>query len=1243
MIIHSIELKNFLGTRKISDKNGIVKINLPKDKNNIILISGENGLGKSTILENLTPYSSMLKRDLKLCITYPAHKKIVIQKNGIIYHLETFFEDEKTKKGYIYTENSNGEKEIMEDTSKGNITEFDYQVEKIFGDFNKFKNSSFLKQGATDIVEAKPAERLEIINKFMPTLEVYDKSKNYCNDKTNILKSEIEKKNIRKKNIEEFSFKYERIKEQEKKFTQEIIQNYKEEKNKLDEKKDEYIKVEEERKHLLSNIELKEKNNKEIEIIDGLELNLITMEEKLIEIDERHLWNLEQSNNNIKSIVIELENKKNDEILFTNNEDLEKINKEVENLIAIEKKYIQEKELIKNKENEKQTILNDIKNINILENLDKKEEEFKLILKNLETNELKNLDLSKINNIIEIISNNISMLKTLNNNNFSISEELKIIEEISLKEELQDLNAKKDDNLKVLARKEELCLNKTKYEKELIKFENTDEKINKINLEIENISKNIKNIDCKRYEDFIEEMKNFSQTFKNMETKKFSKDLISIENELKELNEKLIDFKQQNELNISNKNLISNIKEKIKKEEEKLIEVPLIHIEDLEKMEKRFEALNKKIYRLEDLSNNLKHLEAECVCPTCNKSINEEELNNLKEELKEFDLLVKERENLSILIEESKKTLKINENNTSINIIISSLQEELKSLIVTEVTNKDIEEIEVKINELKILNKDFIIISNEIENLKQYNDFITNFNFEDLDKLYEELKVIFYSSKETLNNEKNSLEKKKSLDNELELLLRDKNSMKHILESINTIDIDLTLLTLNDVDLTKIKEKESEIEKVKFYLKEYQILKEVSKNLNELSLNEELNFNIDYSNINNNIEELNKILLLKKEELNKELEVLKKIEEVKSNLNILQKDIETNNNNISLKNNMIKKLEEIEIILNKDRIIFDENKMISLKNEQEFIKNNMSFINTLKEKLDLIKINIHNYTNYEMLLKDIEVLLSNNNLEIEKFIVIKEKNDVIKNEIKELKEKIQKNLININTFNNNIKDIELSKEKISQLKEIDFNFDDYNKFILDFEEFNEELKKFLIDKTDIEIKYKEYEDLEKEIKSLEEEEFIWKRLKAISIKIKKSIISSTFAEITDSANEILENEGTISLKLAINQINDKKFEIKAIDTKDNTSVSDISLLSGAEAMAVTKAISFSLSKKTEHKVLWLDESDGVLSKANKNLFVDMLKKLWDNFDLDEIFVISHQDEVKKMVDVTIDLNKLVKK
>lgn len=71
-----------------------------------------------------------------------------------------------------------------------------------------------------------------------------------------------------------------------------------------------------------------------------------------------------------------------------------------------------------------------------------------------------------------------------------------------------------------------------------------------------------------------------------------------------------------------------------------------------------------------------------------------------------------------------------------------------------------------------------------------------------------EYRSYFYSSKETLNNEKNSLEKKKSLDNELELLLRDKNSIvyfKKVLDHI--IDIDLTLLTLNDVDLTKIKEK----------------------------------------------------------------------------------------------------------------------------------------------------------------------------------------------------------------------------------------------------------------------------------------------------------------------------------------------------------------------------------------------------------------------------------------------------
>jgi len=78
--IEEIEVQNFIGLKKISDENNkfILKIG-DKDKFNILY--GENGMGKTTLLELLNPYSEMISRDIKKSIEFPAYKKVSLVSN----------------------------------------------------------------------------------------------------------------------------------------------------------------------------------------------------------------------------------------------------------------------------------------------------------------------------------------------------------------------------------------------------------------------------------------------------------------------------------------------------------------------------------------------------------------------------------------------------------------------------------------------------------------------------------------------------------------------------------------------------------------------------------------------------------------------------------------------------------------------------------------------------------------------------------------------------------------------------------------------------------------------------------------------------------------------------------------------------------------------------------------------------------------------------------------------------------
>lgn len=273
--IKDIELKNFIGLKKILNDENIFKLSLSDDLNKeIIMIFGENGLGKTTLLENLTPYSNMLSREARDSIMYPAHKKITFIEDGSNdeYRFEIYWNTDKDTKGYIFINDK-----LLENTSKGNISEYNFQIDKLFGDFSKFKNSLFLQQGVLDIVKAKPSERVKIINAFMSELGIYSDIKDNVVKKIDILKSKLESNKEAIEELKSFENRYIDLCNFEENFNHQIFE---EEKIKL---------IEIEKKYLEEHNRLSIKENITSEILkcdnELLQFKNSDLEKQLSDID----------------------------------------------------------------------------------------------------------------------------------------------------------------------------------------------------------------------------------------------------------------------------------------------------------------------------------------------------------------------------------------------------------------------------------------------------------------------------------------------------------------------------------------------------------------------------------------------------------------------------------------------------------------------------------------------------------------------------------------------------------------------------------------------------------------------------------------------------------------------------------------------------------------------------------------------------------------------------------------------
>lgn len=113
--------------------------------------------------------------------------------------------------------------------------------------------------------------------------------------------------------------------------------------------------------------------------------------------------------------------------------------------------------------------------------------------------------------------------------------------------------------------------------------------------------------------------------------------------------------------------------------------------------------------------------------------------------------------------------------------------------------------------------------------------------------------------------------------------------------------------------------------------------------------------------------------------------------------------------------------------------------------------------------------------------------------------------------------------------------------------------------------------------------------------------------------------------ITDSANELLNiaYNGSFSIDIQLTQ---KDFFVH-VYKDDGTYLTDILEASQGEQALTNLSLSLALLYKVSsgYNILYLDEVDGVLSTENRSKFLQMLDSQIENLDIDQTFIISHNN------------------
>ena len=689
-------------------------------------------------------------------------------------------------------------------------------------------------------------------------------------------------------------------------------------------------------------------------------------------------------------------------------------------------------------------------------------------------------------------------------------------------------------------------------ENEIKDYETTEIKLN-------NLVKNIKDEEnkIKKYlnilkENIIEAKQAKKSKIIVKETEKSYLEYLDIENKLKDLRENLDNLLDEQKLNIqyqnnieklelSNKNLkvdISSLEENISKNSEKKENLE----NEISELKIKEENLDLKLKKYINLLGELEKLE----------NFKDKKLEDKLKKTTEIDILKKELVSKNDLFKA-----------TNIEMIEKKLS--------------DFQELE---KELKLLEEQKIIFETEIKTLKKSSKELSNkicpFLNEKCQNLEDKEAEDYFSSKisiktEDLRNLKKNIEEKtqilvekevfedrKKQYFELEKSIKDLEfSLKN--EEINLKEIELDIKNL-DMDIQKL------IENQEF--QNSQMLREKKKEL-EVELRN-LNLDEKRENLKNLLENL---------ELEKE-KILKNQNSIENNLkeidNYSKKIKEDTNKNIESKKSEIKTF---------------ENKLDDLKNPyNEYLKNNV-----LAEDLENLLLKV------DKNIKELYSLRTDKNLLKEKVSNLEEKIKNIK--IGELKEKYD---IIKEELNEIIKKLGSSQEKI----------ENYKKILEKISSQEEKQKKLLIEFKKLENKFNKASLIRNEVGQM------GRAISKYMLSGISNIASVNFNKITGRTERIEWS----------NEEKDK-YAVYLVGQERKIAFEQ---LSGGEQVSVAIAIRGTMTEYfTNSKFMILDEPTNNLDIERKKLLAEYMGEILNN--LEQSIIVTHDDTFREMAEKIIEL------
>lgn len=322
----------------------------------------------------------------------------------------------------------------------------------------------------------------------------------------------------------------------------------------------------------------------------------------------------------------------------------------------------------------------------------------------------------------------------------------------------------------------------------------------------------------------------------------------------------------------------------------------------------------------------------------------------------------------------------------------------------------------------------------------------------------------------------------------------------------------------------------------------------------------------------------------------------------------------------NINNIVLKEIEKIDASMKYMSIKQD---LLNTSNRLENIQNKIRYHNNMKENNDKIE------KEFEKHLKEKEELIVKLN-DMNAEFVETEKN----------LRKHTKKLAILETVEDSIKYSDDTKDKHQQLVE---SIDKYKENISMIHENN-------VNKNEYESELKNYiksiQQVSSRIDVLKNELFNAKKIKETYTDLKGNLeyyeyikkstdpkegmplvaIDNYLTSISSRANELLDiaYDGKFQIDF---DITDKDFFIKVLKS-NGTELNDIKEASQGELGMTTTSISLALMEQSinHYNIVYLDEVDATLSTENRRKFIEIIKNQIDTLGLEQIFIISHNNE-----------------